>query len=397
MFTWNNKDCLRLVLGACRCLGVAPAQQEHYYIYLIWRLLLVACVWAASITKLRTDNFETDLAIKAFLYQSEFPTNMIVTLMLTLSVFGKSDFYSKLWEQLQQEPLFGVADWSTNKLYAKLGVTALWELCLVLSFHMCCVLVDLCWLGLEPTRALASNGANNLPAIMVSLSLLQLDLALRLLGLLHAQRNELLLDLFDMKTEVEHKLEQLRMASNVLNSIQVQLVNKFGMPLLLILWNSLLIVCDESFNVGKILERKMFNEWQLFIYRGLWLLMHATRIYLILNANKRITEQKCQQCMLLNKLQLNDKAPLERTVNRFLLQLQLNDSHSLLACGVVELDTLALGGKCQQCMLLNKLQLNDKAPLERTVNRFLLQLQLNDSHSLLACGVVELDTLALGG
>lgn len=53
--------------------------------------------------------------------------------------------------------------------------------------------------------------------------------------------------------------------------------------------------------------------------------------------------QKCQLFQLLNELEVCS-FHLERTINRFLLQLQTSLAQPPEACGIVPLDTLALGG-----------------------------------------------------
>jgi len=64
-----------------------------------------------------------------------------------------------------------------------------------------------------------------------------------------------------------------------------------------------------------------------------------------------IYPQKCNLCQLINELEVCS-SHLERTINRFLLQLQTSIDQPLEACGIVTLDTLSLGGVSRQLTLL---------------------------------------------
>jgi len=92
--------------------------------------------------------------------------------------------------------------------------------------------------------------------------------------------------------KVEWKLEQLRLTCITLDDIHMKLLNRFGLVLMVNFINSLLSFCYELFNVFRILEQaKWSEEWVLFLYRILWLLMHGVRVWSVLIANSRIAEQ----------------------------------------------------------------------------------------------------------
>lgn len=181
---------------------------------------------------------------------------------------------------------------------------------MIFSFHGLCVVIDICWLRFDWLQTLLSNCAHNLVGLMISLSLLQYVLDLRVIYLLHLQLNEHLymfitnnnswylvclisICLLSQAVEkVEWKLEQLRLTCITLDDMHMKLLNRFGLVLLVNFVNSLLSFCYELFNVFRILEQATWSEeWVLFLYRILWLLMHGARVWSVLIANSRIAEQ----------------------------------------------------------------------------------------------------------
>ncbi|KAH8407611.1 hypothetical protein KR222_008044, partial [Zaprionus bogoriensis] len=338
---------LQQLLSISRWLGVSPAlRQQQRQLQLAWSLLLLACIWTVCIRLVISKLHMPVLAIEKLLYLTEYPANMLLTALFSLSVYRDAGYYRRLW--LQQQKLQALLFERAAQLQEQMQRHVRQQLLLILCFHGICVVIDVLWMRLDWLSTLHSNVAHNLVGLMISLSLLQYVLALRLICLLHAQLNKQLCSLIPSSICIigqvhGHGVEQLRLAWAALNQLHAQFSRKFGVVLLLNFSNSLLSFSYELFNVFRMLEQADWTQWVLLSYRLLWLLMHGMRIWTVLRANERILEQKCQLCLLLNQLQLQD-ARLERAVNRFLLQLQANEGCPSTVLGVLELDTLTLGG-----------------------------------------------------
>ncbi|EDW01456.1 GH20441 [Drosophila grimshawi] len=297
---------------------------------------------------------EKVLTIQKLFYFAEYPANMFMTATFSLRVYRSANFYRRLWFQLQRQQvhLFENAG-ETEELYTRFGSHVLLWLLVVLIFNGICAIVDSAWLHFYWPLAVPSFGAHVLPSIMISLCLLQYVMMQQFLSLLYMQLNKRVAQLqlppngLRIRTiscsEVEFKLEQLRLVYVALEEVQTMLLYRFGMVLLLNFANSLLSFSYEMFNMFRLLELAKWKDWVLYSYRSLWLLLHGSRVWFVLKVNERIAEQKHQLCLFLNKLDASD-AHLERVVNHFLVQLQANMSQPLAVCGVVDLDTLAVGG-----------------------------------------------------
>ncbi|KAH8300250.1 hypothetical protein KR044_012067 [Drosophila immigrans] len=345
---------LRLLSTVSRLLGVAPSRSKYRHVQLAWSIALLSCIWTACTSLLVSKSQMQVLAIEKLLYLTEYPSNMFVTAIFSLYIYRSESFFKSLTlQRLRLQALLFEDAWTAQKFYNQLGNYVRKLLLMVFSFHGSCVIIDILWLDFDWLYTLSSNCAHNLVGLMISLSLLQYALALRGISLLQQQLNVRLEQLQPMRynvcilspstAEFERKLEQLHGIAVALDEMHAQLLNRFGLVFLVNFVNSLLTFCYELFNVFRLVEQGQWEEWVLLLYRLLWLLMHGTRIWCVLIGNARIAEQKCQLCLRLNKLQL-DYARQERAVNHFLLQLQSQEVCSFTVCGVVDLDTLALGG-----------------------------------------------------
>ncbi|KAL7736155.1 hypothetical protein ACLKA6_003701 [Drosophila palustris] len=363
MSSWSKKSLgnrwLRLLQTLSCFLGVSPSplrKQQHRHLHLTWSLILLAWLWFVGTNLLLAKSQMQVLAIEKLLYLIEYPSNMIITAIFSLRVYRSAEFFRR--QSLQQKNLISLLFEDSQKYFSQLGDYVRKLLLMVCSFHGLCVVIDICWLRFDWVQTLYSNCAHNLVGLMISLSLLQYVLDLRIIQQLHLQLNERLKKTIETYRsplngicivspeydKVEWKLEQLRLNCITLDEMRVKLLDRFGPVLLVNFVNSLLSFCYELFNVFRIVEQAKWSEdLVLFVYRLLWLLMHGSRIWSVLMANARIAEQKCQLCLLLNKLETDDTR-LERNVNRFLLQLQANGGNPSTVCGVADLDTLALGG-----------------------------------------------------
>ncbi|XP_064548227.1 putative gustatory receptor 59e [Drosophila montana] len=351
MSSWSERQRgVRLLLGLSRWLGVSPPGERLAYPHLIWSLLLLGCVWFYTLNRLITMKFYKQvLTIQKLFYFAEYPANMLLTAIFSLRIYRSARFYIRLWLQLcrLQALLFE----NGRQLCAGLEQQhVLRLLCVIIGFHAVCAVVDSAWLNFDWRLSLPSNCAHQLPSLMISLSLLQYVLAQRLLCLFYAQLNQRLAQLRQrlpigicVLALESQSLEQLRLAAVALDSVQAELLARFGFVLLLSFGNSLLSLSYEVFNVFRLLELAQLGDWVLYCYRSLWLLLHGSRIWFVLRVNERIVEQKCQLCLLLNQLEASDTR-LERSINRFLLQLQTNQAQPPAACGLIDLDTLSLGG-----------------------------------------------------
>ncbi|EDW57222.1 putative gustatory receptor 59e isoform X2 [Drosophila virilis] len=353
MNSWSDRRIgLRLLLGLSRWLGVSPPGERLAYLHLVWSVLLLGCVWFYTLNRLITMKFYKQvLTIQKLFYFAEYPANMLLTALFSLRVYRSARFHRQLWLQLcrLQALLFEDATAAARQLFAGFEQHALRLLCVIIGFHAVCAVVDSAWLNFDWRLSVPSNCAHQLPSLMISLSLLQYVLAHRLLCLLYAQLNQRLAQLRGRPVGIcvlaleSQSLEQLRLVAVALDGVQAKLLARFGLVLLLSFGNSLLSLSYEVFNVFRLLELAQLSDWLLYCYRSLWLLLHGARIWFVLRANERIVEQKCQLFLLLNQLEASDTRQ-ERSINRFLLQLQTNQAQPLAACGLVDLDTLALGG-----------------------------------------------------
>ncbi|XP_034102053.1 putative gustatory receptor 59e [Drosophila albomicans] len=358
MGSWSKKPLgnrwLRLLSIVSRLLGVSPASSKYRHVHLVWSLILLSWIWFVCTSLLVSKSQMQVLAIEKLMYLIEYPSNMIITAIFSLYVYRSASFFeSQAMQQFKLQKLLFVDAWASQEFYNQLGNYVFKLLLMVFGFHGICVTIDILWLNFNWLLTLYSNCAHNLVGLMISLSLLQYVVALRGICLLLQQLNLRLEQLQPSRNsicilspstaEFEHKLEQLRGIVVALNDMHSQLLHRFGVVFLVSFVNSLLSFCYELFNTFRMVEQAQWEEWVLFIYRLLWLLMHGTRIWCVLIGNTRIAEQKCQLCLLLNKFHLQDPRQ-ERAVNHFLLQLQTHDVCPSTVCGVVDLDTLAVGG-----------------------------------------------------
>ena len=284
---------LRLLRLLARWLGVSPPSEQLKHPHLVWSLLLLACVWYFTLHRLITMKFYKKVqTIQKLFYFAEYPANMVITALFSLRVYRSEDFYRRLWLQLSrlQAQLFPNPD-AVRQLYVGLGKHVWKLLCVILSFHAICVLVDSSWLHFDLVLSIASNCAHQLPSTMISFSLLQYVLAHRLLCLLYAQLNKRLSELQLRPIGIEVQLEHLRLACVSLDGIQDKLLGRFEFVLLLSFGNSLLSFSYEIFNTFRLLELAQWSDWVLYTYRGMWLLLHGSRTWFVLRANERITEQ----------------------------------------------------------------------------------------------------------
>ncbi|KAH8371202.1 hypothetical protein KR093_006487 [Drosophila rubida] len=358
MGSWSKKPLgnrwLRLLFTVSRFLGVSPPSSKYRQVHLAWSISLLSWIWFVCISLLVFKSQMQVVAIEKLLYLIEYPSNMIITAIFSLYVYRSESFFkSQTQQQLSLQALLFENAWTAQQYHNQLGDYVLKLLLMVFAFHGSCVIIDILWMNFDVVYTLYSNCAHNLVGLMISLSLLQYVLALRGICLLQQQLNVRLEQvqpihnhvciLSSSSAEFECKLEQLRSLAVALDDMHSQLLRRFGIVFMVSFVNSLLSFCYELFNVFRILEQAQWEEWLLFVYRLLWLLMHGLRVWSVLIGNARIAEQKCQLILRLNKLQLEDTRQ-ERAVNHFLVQLQTSDVCPSTACGVVDLDTLAVGG-----------------------------------------------------
>ncbi|KAH8297269.1 hypothetical protein KR044_009252 [Drosophila immigrans] len=355
MSSWSKKPLgnrwLRLLSTLSLLVGVAPSRSKYRRGHLVWSVVLLSWIWVVCTTLLVSKWQMQVVAIEKLLYLIEYPSNMIITAIFSLYVYRSESFFkSQALQQLSLQTLLFEDARMTQRFYNQLGDYVLKRLLTVFSFHGSCVIIDILWLNFNWVYTLFSNCAHNLVGLMISLSLLQYVLALRGICLLQQQLNVRLeqlqpvrnnicmLSLSPSTAQFEHKLEHLRGIAVALNDMHEQLLDRFGIVFLV----SFLSFCYELFNVFRLLEQAQWEESVLLVYRLFWVLMHGTRVWCVLEGNSRIAEQKCQLCLRLHKLHLEDTHQ-ERAVNHFLLQLHSHVCPSTV-CGVVDLDTLAVGG-----------------------------------------------------
>ncbi|XP_030388353.1 putative gustatory receptor 59e [Scaptodrosophila lebanonensis] len=320
------------------------------------------------------------ITIEKFIYLLEYPFNILI---LGTLIFGgpyNETFYQYLPQKLYRLQTRLCEDPElTQQFYASLGRRILKLLISVFIFHATCVAFDVLCCDYNWLCTLHSNSIHNLPGLMISLNLIQYAIALHILWQLHVQLCDRLLvvkrllnesflpptgyqkllgagyekafcafvdghkEMESRLTEAVQLLEMLRLTSATLDRLHSKLIGILGYVLLLNLCNSFFSFCVDFFAIYKFFEEPNWHSYALFLYRVLWLILHGGRIWLILKGNERIVEQKCELCLLLNELDICDKE-CERVINRFLLQLNADEGHVVAACGVIDLDTLVLGG-----------------------------------------------------
>lgn len=193
MSSWSKKSLgnpwLRLLQTFSCLLGVSlPRRKNHRYLHLAWSLMLLAWIWFVCTNLLLAKSQMQVLAIEKLLYLVEYPSNMIITAIFSLRIYRSESFYRQ--QSLQQKNLMSLLFEDSQKYYSNLGHYAMKLLFMICSFHGLCVLIDICWLRFDWVQTLYSNCAHNLVGLMISLSLLQYVLDLRIIYLLHLQLNE---------------------------------------------------------------------------------------------------------------------------------------------------------------------------------------------------------------
>ncbi|KAH8402021.1 hypothetical protein KR009_009140 [Drosophila setifemur] len=356
-----------LFLTICRLLGVAPmgGRGPIRWIHCIWCLFLLLYIWIGSIWK--CIDFKVEIpTIEKLLYLIEFPGNMLT--------IGFLSYYAILSRPCAQEVelqihrlINGLESKVVKFIYRKHDQRTLNLLGATIAFHCLCFGVDIGTYNCEWWTTGFSNSVYNLPALMMSFGVLQYVHPLYFLWLLLEQMSRRLEELKSRqrppkgiaKPDARYEtafavlvdaggdsallLEEMRSACHHIDQLHKQLASRYGIFLLLNFFNSLACFCMELYLVFNFFESPLWEESLLLIYRLLWLLMHGGRIWLILSVNERILDQKCYLCQLLNELVVCSSR-LERTLNRFLQQLHTSLAQPPMACGIVALDTLELGG-----------------------------------------------------
>lgn len=303
------------ILTVSRFLGVAALGRKGLvrWIHCLWCLTLVLYVWIASIYKCLT--FKSAMpTIEKILYLMEFPGNMAVT--------GFLAYYAVRNRPCAQETEFhihrfvGGLDPNVVKLiYRRHCQSSLQLVCVVIAFHVLCAVVDIGTFNFDWCSSAFSNSIYNLPALMMSLGLVQYVQPVHILGLLLEnlrrrleelklrQRPAISVTKLDADYEAAFGvlvnaggcsgllLEELRSMCNTIDKLHKKLMDKFGIFLLLNFANSLISFCVEIYLVFNFIEYPLWEESLLLIYRLLWLLMHGGRIWLILAVNTWILEQ----------------------------------------------------------------------------------------------------------
>ncbi|XP_022231985.2 putative gustatory receptor 59e [Drosophila obscura] len=360
---WGNH-----LLTISRCLAVAPTASRGFarWIHCLWCVLLLSYVWTGCIWKCIV--FDAELpTIEKLLYLMEFPGNITITGLLVFHAVLNCPYSRDVETQIHRligEQDVGVA----RRLYRKHEKRTRLLLVQTIVFHGACVVVDIVNYDFNWWTTWISNSVYNLPALMISLGVLQYALAVHFLWLLQAHlchrlaelqvrqrpppqgivRLDARYDLFfaslvDAGGCTTLVLDELRSTYTAIDRLHRQLLDKFGLFLLLNFGNSLCSFCEEFYLVFNFFERPQWAAGLLLFYRILWLVMHGSRIWVILAVNEQLVEQECHFCLQLNQLEVCG-SHLERTINRFLVQLQTSIGQPLLACGVIDLDTLAMGG-----------------------------------------------------
>ncbi|XP_017024513.1 putative gustatory receptor 59e [Drosophila kikkawai] len=360
----NASDFL---LNLNRVLGISPIDKKGIlrWLHSLWCLGLLLYIWTNSIR--RCVEFKGEIpTIEKILYLLEFPGNM--------SVIGFLAFHAVLHLPSLQEVELEIHRMikrldskAVQMIYKKHDQRTLQLMVISIIFHGLCAVVDIITCKFEFWTTWISNSIYNLPGLMMSLGLLQYALPLHFLWLLLDEIRRALEELkwqqrppggitkLDARYESAFavlvdagggysvRLEEMRSTCHHLDLLHKKLLSRFGTFLILNFANSLASFCVELYLVFNFFENPQLEESVLLIYRLLWLLMHGGRIWFIMAVNEQILEKKCQLFRLINELEVCS-SHLERTINRFLLQLQTSLAQPLEACGIVPLDTLALGG-----------------------------------------------------
>ncbi|XP_017149400.1 putative gustatory receptor 59e [Drosophila miranda] len=361
---WGN-----LLLTISRCLAVAPTARKEgrfaRWIHCLWCLVLLGYVWTGCIWKCIVFDAEMP-TIEKLLYLMEFPGNITITGLLVYHAVLNCPYARDVETQIHL--LIGRQDFGVaQRLYQKHGKRTRHLLVQTIVFHGACIVVDIVNYDFNWWTTWSSNSVYNLPALMISLGVLQYALAVHLLWLLQAhlchcleqlqkrQRppqgivnldaryDRFFASLVDAGGCSSLVLEELRATYTSIDRLHRQLLDKFGLFLLLNFGNSLCSFCEELYMVFNFFQRPQWSAGLLLFYRILWLVMHGGRIWVILAVNEQLVEQECQLFLQLNQMEVCG-SHLERTINRFLVQLQTSIGQPLLACGVIDLDTLAMGG-----------------------------------------------------
>ncbi|XP_039482164.1 putative gustatory receptor 59e [Drosophila santomea] len=359
---WEN-----LLLTINRFFGVYPSGKRGVlrWIHSLWSLFLLLYIWAGSIVKCL--EFTTEIpTIEKLLYLMEFPGNMTTIAILV--------YYAILNRPLAHGVEFqidciisGLKGKAKRLVYKRQGQRTLHLMVTTTVFHGLCVLVDVVNYKFHFSTTWSSNSVYNLPAIMLSLGVLQYALPVHFLWLvldqmrmclkvlklqqrppqgttkLDARYESAFAALVDAGGGSALMIEEMGFACNLIELVHNKYLSRFGPFLVLNLVNSLISICVEFYLIFNFFETPLWEETVLLVYRLLWLAMHGGRIWFILAVNEQILEQKCNLCHVLNELEVCS-ARLERTINRFLLQLQRSIDQPLEACGIVTLDTRSLGG-----------------------------------------------------
>ncbi|XP_016998728.2 putative gustatory receptor 59e [Drosophila takahashii] len=359
---WEN-----LFLTINRFFGVFPSGRSGIlrWIHSLWCLFLLLYIWILSICKCIDFKVEIPTIEKLF-YLTEFPGNMSSTAILVYYAISNSPCAREVELKIHRL-MKGLEGKAIRCIYKKHGQRTFHLMVTVLVFHGLCTLVDIVNYNFEFCITFFSNCVYNLPALMMSLGVLQYALPVHLLRLLLEQMRICLGELklrqrpsmeitkLDARYESAFAalvdagggstvlIEEMRSTCNLIDLIHKQLLSRFGLFLLLNMINSLVSLCVELYLIFNFFENPQWKESMLLIYRLLWLLLHGGRIWFILAVNEQILEEKCKLCQLINELEVCS-SHLERTINRFLLQLQTSLEQPLVACGIVTLDTLSLGG-----------------------------------------------------
>ncbi|EDV36650.1 uncharacterized protein Dana_GF11839 [Drosophila ananassae] len=360
----STSNCL---LTVSRFLGVAPLGRKGpiQWIHCLWCLSLLLYIWISSIYKCVT--FKSEIpTIEKILYLMELPGNMAVNGFLVYYAVKNRPWCQETEFQIHR--FVGGLDPNVVKLiYRRHCQSSHQLLCVVIAFHLLCAAVDIGSFNFDWCATAFSNSIYNLPALMISLGVLQYVQPVHILGLLLENLRQRLEELklrqrppiSATKLDADYEaafgilvnaggcsgllLEELRSMCNTIDQLHKKLMDKFGIFLLLNFANSLTSFCVELYLIFNFFETPLWEESLLLIYRLLWLFMHGVRIWLILSVNTWILEKKCHMFQLLNELEVCS-SHLERIINRFLVQLQTSLSQPPVACGIVPLDTLEVGG-----------------------------------------------------
>jgi len=308
---WAN-----LLLTINRFLGIFPSGRRGFlrWIHSLWCLFLLLYIWIGSICKLK--EFRLDMpTIEKLLYLMEFPGNMsTIAILVYYAVLNSPRSYEV---ELQIHRLIrGLEAKAIHIVYKKQGQRTLHLMVTVIVFHGLCTVMDIVYnYNFDFWTSLYSNSVYNLPALMMSLGILQYALPLHLLCLLLEQMRISIEDLklrqrpsrditkldagyesafavlVDAGGETSLLIEEMRSTCNRIDLIHKQLLSRFGLFLLLNMINSLISFCVELYLLFDFFDNPVWEESMLLVYRLLWLVMHGGRIWFILAVHEQILEQ----------------------------------------------------------------------------------------------------------